>query len=183
MIRSPLKQIFTILILGWMLAGAQSVDSELRKVNAEQPKSQQIQAPQAERLQGYQEWKQKRIIKARTDINLFKSPENQALAESSPAPSSSEGPAPSEDLQKTKQNQELNKRAERLRQLEFNLEIALGLTIHDYFALYLKDKSKEEIAQVVGKLNPDELSELLVSYRDALYGAPIPDKTSDSNLR
>lgn len=181
MARNPLKHIYSILTLGWMLAGAQPVDSGLREINAEQPQGQQIQAPQAERLQGFQEWKQKRILKARTDINAFKSPENQPQVESSPASSSTE--EASEDDQKTKQNQDLNKRAERLRQLEFNLEIALGLTIHDYFALYLKDKSKEEMAQVVGQLNPEELSELLVSYRDALYGTPIPDNASEGNLR
>jgi hypothetical protein len=123
---------------------------------------------------GFQAWKQNRIDKARGDIHEFKRPKV-----SSPG---SEGET-SDKAGKTQDNQDLNRQAERLRQLEFNLEIALGLTIHDYFALYLKDKTKAEMAEAVGQLNPEELSELLVSYRDALYGPPMADKEGEKSLR
>lgn len=72
--------------------------------------------------------------------------------------------------------QSLNQQSEKLRQLEFNLEIAQGLTIHDYFALYLKNKSKQEMAEAIKQLSPDELSELLMAYRKSLYGLPSGDK-------
>ncbi len=72
---------------------------------------------------------------------------------------------------------------EQLRQLEFNLEIAQGLTIHDYFALYLKNKSKEEMASAIQKLSPEELSELLVAYRESLYGVPESVKSSSPDFK
>ena len=59
-----------------------------------------------------------------------------------------------------------------LRQLEFNLEIANRLTIHDYFALYLKSKTESELAEVAKILSPQELSELLSAYRKNLFGEP-----------
>ena len=63
-----------------------------------------------------------------------------------------------------------------LRQLEFNLEIAKGLTIHDYFALYLKDKDTQEIAEIVKMLSPEELSALLVAYRKQLFEPEMGEK-------
>lgn len=67
---------------------------------------------------------------------------------------------------------------EKLRQLEFNLEIAQGLTIHDYFALYLKDKTRDEMALAIQQLSPDEVSELLMAYRSSLYGIPKTQKAA-----
>lgn len=57
-----------------------------------------------------------------------------------------------------------------LKQLEFNLSLAQDLSVHDYFALYLKDKSRDEFQSVVQKLSPEELGELLLAYRSNLYG-------------
>ena len=64
--------------------------------------------------------------------------------------------------------------------MEFNLEIALGLTIHDYFALYLKDKSKDDMVKAVQKLSPEELSELMMAYRTSIYGAPRVESSSQA---
>ena len=75
---------------------------------------------------------------------------------------------------KPEQNsKELQAQAEKLRRLEFNLEIAQALSIHDFFALYLKNKSHEEMTQVITKLDPQELSELLMAYKETLYGVPV----------
>ena len=76
--------------------------------------------------------------------------------------------------------QTADEEAEKLRQLEFNLEIAQGLTIHDYFALYLKNKTKEEMAQAIRQLSPDELSELLMAYRKSLYGVPVEEANKET---
>ena len=72
---------------------------------------------------------------------------------------------------------------EALRQLEFNLEIALGLTIHDYFALYLKDKSQSEMTEVIKQLSAEEVSELLLAYRKQLYGMPEPPEKAPKNIQ
>ncbi len=77
----------------------------------------------------------------------------------------------------------IEEKAERLRQLEFNLEIAQGLTIHDYFALYLKSKTKAEMAEAIKKLSPDELSELLMAYRKSLYGVPEVEATQETAFK
>ncbi|MEM7645971.1 MAG: hypothetical protein AAF203_03590, partial [Pseudomonadota bacterium] len=94
-----------------------------------------------------------------------------ALVETSPQ-------APLSEEEKKK----LQVEAEKLRRMEFKLEIALGLTIHDYFALYLKSKTREEVAQAVTKLDPAEVSELLMAYKKALYGLPIEAQPKNQNL-
>ena len=75
---------------------------------------------------------------------------------------------------------EMSHLADRLRQLEFNLEIAKGLTIHDYFALYLKGKSKDEVTLAVAKLKPSEVSELLMAYKESLFGKSKAKSTDAS---
>ena len=81
------------------------------------------------------------------------------------------------------EKQELEANAEKLRQLEFNLEIAQGLTIHDYFALYLKNKDQIQMAQAIQKLSPDELSQLLMAYRKSLYGVPAKEDPKKSTRK
>lgn len=132
------------------------------------------QATVKEEAFGFVDWKQKRVLMAKAAIEEFRLQQAQlkAAAESSTSevpPSSATDPIPS--VETTHLNSQKTTE-ERIRQLEFNLEIAQGLTIHDYFALYLKDKSKDEMAEAIKKLNADELSELLAAYRNVLYGSP-----------
>ena len=81
------------------------------------------------------------------------------------------------------EKQEIEAKTEKLRQLEFNLEIAQGLTIHDYFALYLKNKDQNEMAQAIQQLSPDELSQLLMAYRKNLYGVPAKEGPQKSAMK
>ena len=115
---------------------------------------------QKSKLMGFQEWKKLRILEATLALDEQKTAhveqvskndqQNQVDAVGAPDPQISADQA----------------------QLRFNLEIAQNLTIHDYFAIYLKDKTRQEMAQVISQLNPAEITELLGSYRDSLYGAP-----------
>ena len=135
---------------------------------------------------GFKDWKQKRVFQARAELDSFKTPQN------SPTESSVENSGEKSDSQTSENNEEsenqtpknpkLEARAEKLRQLEFNLEIAQGLTIHDYFALYLKDKSKEQMSLAITKLSSDELSELLMAYRSSLYGVPVNAKSEKNQI-
>lgn len=111
---------------------------------------------------GFKIWKEKRVLQARSALDSVKKP---AAPEVGP-----------------QSERQLDIQAERLRQLEFNLEIALGLTIHDYFALYLKNKTKEEMSEAVKQLTPGELSELLAAYREVLSGGPFVDKEKQKKL-
>jgi|GEM_PF-6616964 len=51
------------------------------------------------------------------------------------------------------------------RQMEYNLEVAHGLTVSDYFALYMKKKSPEEILALTKTLSPEEVATLLMGYK------------------
>jgi hypothetical protein len=129
-------------------------------------------------LLGFQAWKEMQVSKARANLNLFKTPKSENIQESNPlSVKNVENSAEKAEIDNIQ-----SKQAEKLRQLEFNLEIALGLTIHDYFSLYLKDKSKEEMAIVIPQLTPDELSSLLIAYRKTLYGLPIVEKPNEKTL-
>lgn len=124
---------------------------------------------------GFKEWKQKQVVEARIHLSDFKM---RKSVDPIPQDGRQTSPQAIENKEETVKANEVSQQqgAEKLRQLEFNLEIALGLTIHDYFALYLKDKNRQEMAAAIQKLSPDELSELLISYRDSLYGKPSIDK-------
>ncbi len=164
---------------------------------------------QKEEAFGFQDWKQKRILIAKISMDEFRISlaKNEALK--SQPPSSGEAgkdtakllnnsnlpqEKPSQVQPSAESSDPQNRQAaaqdllaskqleERMRQLEFNLEIAQGLTIHDYFALYLKDKSKEDMAKAIQKLNPEELSELLAAYRNVLYGSPRVEKDKVNDL-
>lgn len=71
---------------------------------------------------------------------------------------------------------EVNERAGDLaRQLEYNLEMAHGLTILDYYALYLKNRSPQDLSEVAKSLSSSEVTELLVAY-GKLLNKPSPEK-------
>ena len=125
----------------WCAEGPELAQSEA--VSAELPVSP---------LLGFGEWKNQRVSQAQ-----------EALNEASPTqdPQFVGPPAPPEDPKI---------KAERVRQLEYNLEIAKSLSIHDYFALYLKDKNSDQISQLVEKLEPGQISQLLLAYKKSLFG-------------
>lgn len=168
--RKALTLIITLNLFGHSLLAA--TDSNSIADNMQKP-VEKVEKPQNQepksQLIGFQEWKQERVEKAKEKLEAFKSPDEISVEQASEGETSKEvfvenaGEKPS-----TPEAQ-----ADRLRQLEFNLEIALSLTIHDYFSLYLKSKNRAELTEVVQKLKPDELSELLMSYRDRLEG-PSP---------
>jgi hypothetical protein len=145
---------------------------------------------------GFQEWKKNQVFDARMNLDKFKSPQLSAdttqnvgsVENSVDSPGDSQDTVNIEESANSSGAEEVERpvdpdstqsdqqaQAEKLRQLEFNLEIAQGLTIHDYFALYLKNKSKPEMAEAIKRLSPDELSELLMAYRKSLYGVPAVD--------
>lgn len=143
-------------------------------------------------LMGFQEWKSRRVLEAKQKLVAFKTPEevsdknNAEEKVDSQKDQDVENPVDSSERASAKLESEqiggLNQKAEKLRQLEFNLEIAQGLTIHDYFALYLKDKTRPEMESAIQKLTASELSELLMAYRTSLYGQPFEKKTG-ANLK
>ena len=160
----------------WLSSTAQAAPAAKQPVPAKSAKPA---------LQGFKVWKSNRVQMARQAISDFRS-QNQNIKES-------ETPAQEDPNQKTgnpsvqaisvgaeddtapakkEEKKQATNHGEALRQLEFNLEIALGLTIHDYFALYIKDKSPEDLQQIVKLLSPNELSELLLAYRQQLFEPP-----------
>ena len=139
-------------------------------------------------LRGFQGWKQKRVSEARMNLEIFKKPtpmeeaSEEVMAENvENSQDKSEVSAVEKALPDPTENQQ-NQEAEKLRQLEFNLEIAQGLTIHDYFALYLKNKSQQEMAAAIQELSASELSELLMAYRKSLYGVPVAEKATEKKI-
>ncbi len=166
---------------------------DIQNLNPTNPSPKIIQQEEAF---GFSEWKQKRILMAKIAINEFRvsqtsinvkktegeEPSRLTDTNSNQTPSSAPGAVPAETPSPTNDPSFAKQIEERMRQLEFNLEIAQGLTIHDYFALYLKDKNKETMAAAIKKLNPDELSELLTAYRNVLYGSPRLDKDKVNEL-
>ena len=162
---------------------------------ASTPEAQQevIQEP-VTAIIGFQQWKKSRVDAAKSALESYQAPKAekvQAQLNEGEAHSGDESPQETLDqVEKTVEkavqdpkSQVVKKEAgEILRQLEFNLEIAHGLTIHDYFALYLKDKTQEEISRAVKELSADEVTELLSAYREQLYGAPKAKKPSPKKL-
>lgn len=122
------------------------------------------------------------VEKPEVGLNSQTTTDKQNLADSLPKPGSVSAEKPSGP--QTPEEQHIAevvaaRETEKLRQLEFNLEIAQSLTIHDYFALYLKNKSKAQMAEAIKKLSPEEVSELLLAYRKALYGLPPVEQQSE----
>lgn len=153
--------IFVILMLGFSAMAAAPIDAV--KESSEQQADEIKESPVEASLLGFQAWKKKQVFQARATLDAFKAPKLEDNNEPEMKPEA---------------------QAERLRQLEYNLEIALGLTIHDYFSLYLREKSKEDLAEVVKQLSPEELSELLLAYRKKLQGPalnqePVEPKPTD----
>lgn len=148
--------ILTLSLVGWGLSMSISHASPNDfKQAAEVHKESQL---------GFKEWKKNRVYEAKKALENYKLKNvgNNIAQKSKGTQVVVLSPAPK------------IKAGEAIRQLEFNVEIALSLTIHDYFALYLKGKTREQLMEVVKKLSPDELSELLVAYRQRLYDIPSP---------
>ena len=62
---------------------------------------------------------------------------------------------------------------------EMELEMALELTVSDYFAGYLTKLSNKNVYKdVAGRLSADEVAELMAAYADSVFGtqeiAPLP---------
>lgn len=146
--------------------------TEKLEASVEGPTQKKQASTEVAALVGFQAWKQQQVFKAKAALETFKTPKAGEM--------SAEGALKEESIESSEEKAEIEQiqksQAERLRQLEFNQEIALGLTIHDYFALYLKSKSKEDLAKVIPKLSPSELSELLTAYRRVLDGIPVVEK-------
>ncbi|MBY0314114.1 MAG: hypothetical protein K2Q26_01255 [Bdellovibrionales bacterium] len=78
-----------------------------------------------------------------------------------------------------KKLEQVNKTDEQ--KLSFNVDVALQLTVQDYFSMYLKNLSPEEFKEAVKKLVPDESAELLMAYRNSLEkDKKVPLKFSKS---
>jgi DNA-directed RNA polymerase subunit F len=78
-----------------------------------------------------------------------------------------------------KKLEQVNKTEEQ--KLSFNVDVALQLTVQDYFSMYLKNLSPEEFKEAVKKLVPDESAELLMAYRNSLEkDKKVPLKFSKS---
>ncbi len=153
---------------------------------------------------GFKEWKKNQVFDARLSLDKFKSPQLSKEAEGQESTNNGDdnvdnsGENPQKPLNSVdneleqslpspapaSESKQASDEAEKLMQLEFNLEIARGLTIHDYFALYLKNMSREDMAKAIEKLSPDELSELLIAYKKTLYGAPkVEVKATESSSK
>lgn len=50
--------------------------------------------------------------------------------------------------------------------LNFNVDVALQLNIHDYFSMYMKLLSNNEYKEASKKLSDDEKTELLLAYKN-----------------
>ncbi len=92
------------------------------------------------------EWKTQRVHEAQQKLEQVNKPAN-------PAQVWQEGQSPSET---TASNEKLN----------FNVDVALQLNVQDYFSMYLKNLSPEEFKEATKKLSPDEVTELLLAYRE-----------------
>lgn len=78
-----------------------------------------------------------------------------------------------------KKLEQVNKTDEQ--KLSFNVDVALQLTVQDYFSMYLKNLSPDEFKEAVKKLVPDESAELLMAYRNSLEkDKKVPLKFSKS---
>ncbi|MCJ8278056.1 MAG: hypothetical protein HRT44_05855 [Bdellovibrionales bacterium] len=174
MLQKSFFAIFNILVIGMFVMAATPTESA-------QPQ-QAVKEVSMDSLLGFKDWKQKRVFKARASLDQFKTQQTDPNEAVGGAPEAEkQASEKTDENQKTVQNQKDKEAGERLRQLEFNLEIALGLTIHDYFALYLKNKSKEDMVKAVQKLSPEEVSELMLAYKNALYGAPKVEAKAAQN--
>ncbi|HRO67704.1 MAG TPA: hypothetical protein PL182_09085, partial [Pseudobdellovibrionaceae bacterium] len=60
-----------------------------------------------------------------------------------------------------------------IRNDEMELEMALELTVSDYFAGYLTKLSNKNVyKEVAGRLTPDEVAELMAAYANSVFGTP-----------
>lgn len=58
-----------------------------------------------------------------------------------------------------------------IRNDEMELEMALELTVSDYFAGYLTKLSNKNVyKEVAGRLTPDEVAELMAAYANSVFG-------------
>lgn len=51
--------------------------------------------------------------------------------------------------------------------LNFNVDVALQLNVHDYFSMYLKTLTSDEFKEASKKLTEEEKTELLLAYKNS----------------
>lgn len=67
-----------------------------------------------------------------------------------------------------------------LAQAENNLQVARNLTIHDYFALYLRFQPESQFREALDKLSKGDMTELMVGLRNRMN--PPSDGSDSSGL-
>lgn len=99
------------------------------------------------------EWKSMRVHEAQQKL------ETAGRAQGTPASVWQEGKPLSEVAEENARPSE--------QKLNFNVDVALQLNIHDYFSIYLKTLSPEEFKEATAKLSEEEKSELLLAYKNS----------------
>ncbi len=80
-------------------------------------------------------------------------------------------------------NPKLQRLDQRMRQLQFNVEVAQELTLNDYFLIYLSQfKSKDLLTDAAKHLTPEEIGELLLAYQRSAVRADQVDAPANGLL-
>lgn len=142
--------------------GFNTVFAQTNAVNPADPKAKTVADPAmaaastpvaAPVVLGFLEWKSLRVHEAQQKVEQMNKTQGQAQVwqegkTAADAQAATSGPV---------EEQKLN----------FNVDVALQLNIQDYFSMYLKNLTPEEIKEASKKLNADEVAELLVAYKNS----------------
>lgn len=135
-------------------------------------------------VKSYREWKTERVQLAQADvmnlraqIDLKKA--SRAMAQGTDPNLSNK--AAIEAVSSTDMGVEKLER--RLREEQYDLEVAKDLSVTDYFVGYLTKVQDKKAAfnEVAGKLSPEEVAELMTAYANSVFGAHASDLPVSAN--
>ncbi len=149
-----MKQMFKkITYLTTIIASGLTIGTAMAEPNKDTP-SVKIEAPVIKiAVLSFLEWKSMRVHEAQQKL------ETAGRAQGTPASVWQEGKPMAEV---TDENVRPNEQ-----KLNFNVDVALQLNIHDYFSIYLKTLNPEEFKEATAKLSEEEKSDLLMAYKNS----------------
>jgi hypothetical protein len=106
-------------------------------------------------VQSFLEWKSARVHEAQQKLEqMTKNPNQTNVWQEGRA--QTEGAEEDSSLQRPLEQK-----------LNFNVDVALQLNIHDYFSMYLKTLNSDEFKAATKRLSDEEKTELLLAYKTA----------------
>lgn len=129
-------------------------------------------------VKSYREWKSEQVQQAQASVTSIKAQIDAKKSVRTAAVGTDPNLVNKSTLEAAStQDKSVEKLERRLREEQYDLEVAKDLSVTDYFVGYLTkvQNKKSAFNEVAGKLSAEEVAELMTAYANSVFGAHAAD--------